>query len=82
MHALRLISFMMCSCLSVGFSLICGHVRKPLIGGFASSKAMSGKLSPSTTALAALLAVSLCSTSVCNLPLPYMCLELFMVSVF
>ncbi len=67
MHALRLVSFLMCSSLLVGFSLICGHVRRPPIGGSASSKVMSGKSSPSTTALAAFSAVSLYYTSVCDL---------------
>ncbi len=70
MPDLRLVSFIMCSCLSVGFSRICGNVRRPSIGGSASSKVMSGKCSPSTTALAALLAVSLCSTFVCDLTFP------------
>ncbi len=59
MLALRLVIFLMCSGLLVGFSIICGHVRRPPIGGSASSKVMSGKFSPSTTALAALSAVSL-----------------------
>jgi hypothetical protein len=70
MHVLRLVSFLMCSGLLVGFSLICGHVRRPPIGGSASSKVMSGKFSPSTTALAALSAVSLYFTSVCDLTFP------------
>ena len=70
MHALRLVSFLMRSGLLDGFSLICGHVRRPPIGGSASSKVMSGYLSPSTTDLAALSAVSLYSTSVCDLTFP------------
>ena len=51
MYALRLVSFLMCSDLLVGLSLICGHVRRPPIGGSASSNVMPGKESPSTTAL-------------------------------
>ena len=71
MPALRLVSFLMCSGLLVGLSIICGHVRRPPIGGSASSKVMmSGKFSPSTTALAALSAVLLYSTSVCDFTFP------------
>ena len=70
MLALRLVSFLMCSGLLVGLSRICGHVRRPPIGRSASSKMMSGNFSPSTTALAALSAVSLYSTSVCDLTFP------------
>ena len=70
MIALRLVSFLMCSGLLVGFSLICGYMRRPPIGESASSKVMSGKLSPSTTALAALSAVLLYSTSVRDLTFP------------
>ena len=70
MHALRLVNFLVCSCLLVGCSLICGHVRSPPIGGSASSKVMSGCLSPSTTDLAALSAVSLYSTSLRDFTFP------------
>ncbi len=70
MLALRLLSFLMCSGLLVGLILICVHVRRPPIGGSASSKVMSGILSLSAPALAALSAVSLCSMSVCDLTLP------------
>ena len=77
MHALRLVSFLLCSCLLAGFSLICGHVRRPPIGGSASSKVRSGCLSPSTTDLAALPAVSFYSTSVCDLTFPICVLSCF-----
>ena len=60
----------MCSGLLVGLILIGGHVRRPPIGGSASSKVMFGKCSPFTTALAALSAVSVYSTSVCDLTFP------------
>ena len=70
MPALRLVSFLMCSDLLVGLSLICGQVRRPPIGRSASSKVMSGKTSPYTTALAALSAVLLYSTSVWGLTFP------------
>ncbi len=62
--------FLMCSGLLVGFSLICGHVRRPPIGGSASTKVMFGNFSLSTTALAALSAVSLYFTSVWDLTFP------------
>ena len=70
MLALRFVSFRVVSGLLGGLCLICGHVRRPPIGGSASSKMMSGSMSPSTTDLAALSADSLCSTSVCDLTLP------------
>ena len=70
MLAFRLVSFLMCSGLSVGLCLICGHVRRPPIGGSASSNVMSSEFSPSTTALVALSAVSLYSTFVCDLTFP------------
>ena len=41
MPALRLVSFLMFSGLLGGLCLICGHVRKPPIGGSASSNVMS-----------------------------------------
>jgi len=43
---------------------------------------MSGVFSPSTTALAALSAVSLYSTPVCDFDFPYVCFQLFGVSIF
>jgi hypothetical protein len=49
---------------------ICGHVRRSPIGGFASSNMISGRTSPSKTALAAESTVSLYSISVCDLTLP------------
>ena len=61
-----------------GICLICGHVRRPPSGVSASSNAMSGVVSPSTTALAALSDVSLYSTSVCYLTFSmciFSCLE-------
>ena len=70
MLALRLVSFLMCSGLLEGLCLIRGHVRRPTIGGSESSNVMSGVCSPSTTALAALSAVSLYSTPVCDLTFP------------
>jgi hypothetical protein len=66
MPAFRLVSFLMCYGLFGGLCLICGYVRRPPIGGSASSNVMSGEFSPSTAALAALSAVSLYSTSVCD----------------
>jgi len=78
MHALRLVSFLMCSALLGGLCLISVYVRRPSIGGSASSNVMSGVFLPSTTALAALSAVSLYSTSVCDLTSPmcvFSCLE-------
>ena len=77
MPALRLVSFLMCSGLLVGLSLIFGHVRRPPIGGSASSKIISGSLSPSTTDLAALSAVSLYSTSVCDFTFPICVLSFY-----
>ena len=52
MPAFRLVSFLACYGLLVGLCLICGHVRRPPIGGSTSSNVMSGEFSPSTTALA------------------------------
>ena len=49
---------------------MCGHVRRPLIGGSAQSKVTSNGASPSTTALAAVSADSLNSMFVCDLTLP------------
>ena len=54
----------------VGLSLICGYVHRPPIGGSASLKVMSGKVLSVTTVLAALSAVSLYSTSVCDFAFP------------
>ncbi len=70
MLALRFASFRMFFGLLGGLGLICGHMRRPPIGGSASSNVMSGVCSPSTSALAALSAVSLYSTSVCDLTFP------------
>ena len=70
MHALRFVIFRMFSDVLDGLCLICGHVRSPPIGGSASSNVMSGVCSPSTTALVALLAVSLYSTSVYDFTFP------------
>ena len=42
MLALRFVSFWMFSGLLGGLCLICGHVRRPPIGGSASSNVMSG----------------------------------------
>ena len=70
MHALRLVSFLIFSSSVVGVCLIYGHVRRPPIVGSASSNVMSGVVSPSTTALAALFDVSLYSTSLCDLTFP------------
>ena len=68
--ALRFVSFRVFFGLLGGLCLICGHVRRPPIGGSASSNVMSGVCSLSTTALAALSVVSLYSTSVCDLTFP------------
>ena len=53
-----------------GLCLICGHVLRTPIGGSASSNVMSGACAPFTTALAALSAVSLYYTSVCDYTFP------------
>ena len=53
-----------------GVCLICCQVRLPPIGQPASSKVMSGVISPSTTSLTASLNVSLYSTSVWDLTFP------------
>ena len=77
-YALRLVSFLICSGLFGGVCLICGHVRRPPIGGSASANMMPGVVSPSTNDLAALSVVSLYSTSVCDLTFPmcvFVCLE-------
>ena len=84
MPALRLVSFLMVSGLVEGVCLICGHVRRPSIGGSASSNMMSGVVSPSTPALATLSAVSLYFTSVCDLTFPkcvFSCLEFLSIVV-
>jgi hypothetical protein len=70
MLALRSVSFRMFSGLLGMTCLICGHARRPPIGGSASSNVMSGVCSPYTTALGALSAVSLNSTSLCDLTFP------------
>ncbi len=68
--ALRFVSFWMFSGMLGVLYLICGHVRRPPIGRSAFSNVMSGVYSPSTAAFAALSAVSLNSTSVCDLTFP------------
>ncbi len=60
-----------------GFDSYLWPSTEPLIGGSASSKVMSGSVSPSTTDLAALSAVSLYSTSVCDLTFPICVLSCF-----
>ncbi len=72
-----LVSFRMASGLFGVVCLVCGHVRRPLTGGSASSNVMSGGTSPSTTALAAVSAASLYSMSVCDLTLPMCVLSSF-----
>ncbi len=72
-----LVSFMMVSGLSGVVCLICGHVRRPPMGGSTSSKVMSGGTSPSTTALAAVSAASLYNMFVCDLTLPMCVLSCF-----
>jgi len=66
MPTLKLVSSLMFSRLFEGVCLIFGHVLRPPIGGSASSNVLSGVVSPSTTDLAALFAISLNSTSVCD----------------
>jgi hypothetical protein len=68
--ALRLVICWMFPGLFGGVCLICGHVRRPPIHGSASLNTVSGAVSPSTTALAALSVVSFYSTSVCDLTFP------------
>ena len=78
MPALRLVNFRMFSSLFGEMCLICGHVRRPPIGGFASSNMVSDMVSPSATALADLSVVSLYSVSVCDLTFPisvFSCLD-------
>jgi hypothetical protein len=70
MPVLRFVICWMVSGWSGDVRLICGHVRRPPMGGSASSNAMSGGTSPSATALAALSAASLYSMAVCDLTLP------------
>jgi len=70
MLALRFVSFRMFSCLLGGLCLICGHVRKPPIGGSASSNVISSVCSSSTTVLAALSTVTLYSKSMCDFTFP------------
>jgi len=55
MSSLRLMSFPMFSGSFGGVCFICGHMRRPPIGGSASSNVMFGMVSPSTTALAVFL---------------------------
>ena len=57
--------------------LICGYAQRPPTVGSASSNAMSGGASPSTTALAAVSAASLYSMSVCDFTLPMCVLSCF-----
>ncbi len=80
MPVLRLVIFWMVSGLSGDVCLILGHVRRPPMGGSTSSNVMSGGISPSTTALAAVAAASLYSMSVCDLTLP-MCVWSCFVSL-
>ncbi len=78
MPASRLVSFLVFSGLFGEVCLICGHARRPPIGGSASSNVMPDVVFPSTTALAALFDVALYSTSVCDLTFPmcvFSCLE-------
>jgi hypothetical protein len=70
MTVLRLFSFRISSSLFGWVSLIWGQVRSPPIGGSASSKVVPGTISPSTTDLATLSAVSLYYTSVWILIFP------------
>jgi len=67
MPVFRLVVLWMMSGLLGEFCLICGQMRRPPIGGLASSNVMSGGASPSTTALVAVSADSLYSMSVCDL---------------
>ena len=60
--------------------LIWGQVLSPPIGGSASVKVISGVLCPSTTVRAAVSALSLCVTPVCDLTLP-MCVLYPMLSL-
>ena len=53
MPVLRFVIIWNVSGLSGGVYLICGYVRRPPMGGSATSNVMSGGISPSTTALAA-----------------------------
>ena len=83
MPALRLVSFRMISGLFGRVCLILGHVRRPPIGGSASSNGVSGGVSPPSTALATLSAVSLYSKSVCYLIFPicvFSCFESLYIS--
>ena len=81
MPDLRLDSFRSSSGLFGDMCRIWGQVCSSLMGGFASSKMMSGATSPSTTDLAALSAASLCSVSVWDLTFP-MCVFRFLGSMF
>jgi hypothetical protein len=60
----------MVSGLSGDVCLMCSHVRRPPMGGSASSNGISGGTFSSTIAIAALSAASLYSMSVCELTLP------------
>ena len=80
MSVFRLVIFRVMSGLSGAVCLICDHVRRPPMGGSASSNVMSGETSPSTTALAAVSAASLYSMFVCDLTLP-MCVWSCFVSL-
>ncbi len=64
MLVLRLVNLCMVSGLFGIVRRICGHVRRPPMGGSASVNMMSGGAVPSTTALATVSAVSLNSMSV------------------
>ena len=70
MSALRFVSFRMFSGLLGRLCLICDHVRRPPFGGSTSSNVMSDVFPLSPTDLAALSAVSLYFTSVCDLTFP------------
>ncbi len=65
---------------SLLFLFIWGQVLSPPIGGSASVNVISGVLCPSTTSRAAVSALSLCVTPVCDLTLP-MCVMYPMSSI-
>ena len=83
MPALRLVNSLMSFGLLGGLCLIWVQVRRPPIGGSASSNGVSGGVSPPSTALATLSAVSLYSKSVCYLIFPicvFSCFESLYIS--
>ena len=75
-----LVSFRMVSGLSCVVCFICGHDRRPPMGGSTPSNMMSGGASPSTTALAAVSAALLYSMSVCDFTL-HMCVFSCLISL-